>query len=74
MIVSRSIDGVANGSFLQLSSTPPYICTTSSLFNHLLKDTDNTMVVTEGERESAEVEESKGGQIFGDRKRLDFGW
>ena len=42
MITSRSIHGAANGIvsfFLWLNNIPLYICTTSSLFMHLLMDT-----------------------------------
>ena len=39
-----------------------------------LKDTDHSLVVTREKEVEEEVYKSKGGQIYGDRRRFDFGW
>ena len=36
--------------------------------------TDNSMAATRGKGGGGEVEEGKGSQIHGVRRRLDFGW
>lgn len=41
---------------------------------HKLIDTDNRMVVIGGEEELGKDEESKGNQVHGDRRRLNFRW
>ena len=39
-----------------------------------LRDTDYVMMVTRGKGGWKEVEEGKGGRIYDDGRRLDFGW
>ena len=39
-----------------------------------LIDTDNSLVVTTGKGVGGEIDKNKGGQIYSDRRRFDFGW